>query len=76
MSLPPNEISQHLADPGYDPMGVLEFYNEIKPFEEFYNKESMTVQEAYEFLMNNDNPAKQAIARHFGYPLGSVNFYQ
>lgn len=74
MNLPPNEISQHLIDPGYDPMGVLEFYNEIKPFEEFYNKESMTVQEAYEFLMDNNNPTKKAIANHFGYPLGSVNF--
>lgn len=74
MSLSSNQISQHLIDPGYDPRGVQDFYNSIQPFEEFLVKDSMTVKEAFNFLMDNNNPAKKAMVDYFGYPTGTVNY--
>lgn len=74
MQLPTAEISQYLTDPNYDPAGIQEFYQSIQAFEEYSTKESMTVKEAFDFIMDNKNPTKIAMAQHFGYKLGPVNF--
>lgn len=74
MSLPPNEITQYLIDPGYDPAGIQQLYNSVKPLEQYLVKDSMTAKEAFEFLMDNKNPAKAALADYFGYPVGAVNY--
>ncbi len=74
MSLPADQITQYLVDPGYDPVGIQQLYNSVKPLEQYLVKDSMTVKEAFEFLMDNKNPAKTALADYFGYPIGAVNY--
>ena len=74
MSLPAAEITPYLIDPGYDPAGIQQLYNSIKPLEPYLVKDSMTVKEAFDFLMDNKNPAKAALADYFGYPVGAVNY--
>lgn len=74
MQLPSEEISQYLIDPNYDPAGIKEYYQKIQPFEQFVIKDSMTAKEAFDFLMDNKNPSKIALSKHFGYPIGAVNY--
>lgn len=74
MSLSPDQISSYLIDSGYDPAGIQQLYNSIKPLEIYLEKDSMTAKEAYDFLMDNKSPAKAALADYFGYPLGPVNY--
>ena len=73
MKLEPSQISQYLIDPGYDPAGIRQLYNSIQPLERFIIEDSMTVQEAFKFLMENSE-AKKALADYFEYPVGAVNF--
>lgn len=73
MQLPDNQFSQYLIDPGYDPAGIKSLYNKIKPLEKYTVQDSMTVQEAYKFLMENSE-AKKALADYFEYPVGAVNY--
>lgn len=73
LELPPNEMAKYLIDPGYDPAGIKELYHTIKPLEKYVIKDSMTAQEAYDFLMNK-SAAKDALADYFGYPTGAVNY--
>lgn len=74
MSLPASEIPAYLTDVGYDAQGIQGFYQSIRPFREYMDKDSMTAKEAYEFLMDNKNPLKLALSDYFEYPLGPVNF--
>lgn len=73
MDLPPELISTYFSNPNYDPVGIRDLYREIQPMEKYLIQDSMTVQEAYDFLMN-DSPEKQALVNYFGYPTGTVNF--
>ncbi len=74
MSLPADQITPYLVDPGYDPAGIQQLYNSVKPLEQYLVKDSMTAKEAFDFLMDNKNPAKAALADYFGYPVGAVNY--
>ena len=74
MSLPADQITPYLVDPGYDPAGIQQLYNSVKPLEQYLVKDSMTVKEAFDFIMDNKNPAKAALADYFGYPVGAVNY--
>lgn len=74
MALPGEEMSKYFTDPNYDPDGIKKLYQQIQPLQPFLGKESMTAKEAYEFLMDNKNPAKVALADYFGYPIGAVNY--
>ncbi|MDD3457901.1 MAG: DUF2723 domain-containing protein [Weeksellaceae bacterium] len=73
LELSPNEISKHLIDPGYDPAGIQELYRMIRPLEKYVVQDSMTVKEAYDFLMNKSE-AKAALADYYEYPIGAVNY--
>lgn len=73
MSLPADQISQYLTDPNYDTEGIQGFYNSVKPLEQFVEKDSMTVKEAYNFLIEKSD-VKKALSDYFEYPLGAVNF--
>lgn len=74
MELPSEQIAAYLTDPGYDPAGIKEMYHSIKPLEKYLVQDSMTAQEAMAFILDNKNPAKQAIAEYYGYPAGAVNY--
>lgn len=74
MELPANQITPYLIDPGYDAAGIKQLYNSVKPLEQYLVKDSMTAKEAIDFILDNKNPAKKAIADYYGYPLGSVNY--
>lgn len=74
MDLPPDQITQYLTDPGYDPAGIKELYQSVKPLEKYLVQDSMTAKEAIDFILDNKNPAKKAIADYYGYPVGAVNY--
>jgi len=74
MDLPPEQITPYLTDPGYDPAGIKDLYNSIKPVEQYLVKDSMTAREAIDFILDNKNPAKKALADYYGYPIGAVNY--
>src|SRR5690606_14721073 len=74
MDLPPAQITQYLVDPNYDPAGIKELYQSVKPLEKYLVQDSMTAKEAMEFILDNKNPAKKAIADYYGYPVGAVNY--
>ncbi|SMC78992.1 glycosyltransferase family 117 protein [Moheibacter sediminis] len=74
MELPAEQITQYLIDPNYDPAGIKQLYQSVKPLEKYLVQESMTAKEAIEFILDNKNPAKQAIADYYGYPVGAVNY--
>lgn len=74
MELPTEQISKYLVDPGYDPAGIKQLYQQIKPLEQYLVKDSMTAKEAMDFLLDKKNPAKLALAEYFGYPAGAVNY--
>src|SRR5690606_1531980 len=74
MDLPPNEITGYLIDPGYDPVGIKKLYTSIQPLEKYLVQDSMTAKEALNFILDNKNPAKQALADYYGYPTGAVNY--
>lgn len=74
MELPPDQITQYLTDPGYDPAGIKQLYQSVKPLEKYLVQDSMTAKEAIDFILDNKNPAKQAIADYYGYPVGAVNY--
>lgn len=74
MELPADQISQYLTDPGYDAAGIKELYQSVKPLEKYLVQDSMTAKEAMEFILDNKNPAKLAIADYYGYPVGAVNY--
>lgn len=74
MSLPAEQITPYLVDPGYDPVGIKDLYNSIQPLEQYLVKDSMTAKEAMNFLLDDKNPAKIALADYYGYPVGAVNY--
>ncbi|MET3730872.1 DUF2723 domain-containing protein [Moheibacter stercoris] len=74
MNLSPDQISGYLTDPGYDPAGIQNMYRSVQSLEQYLVKDSMTVKEAMDFLMDNKNPSKAALADYFGYPVGAVNY--
>lgn len=74
MDLPAEQITPYLTDPNYDPAGIKQLYQSVKPLEKYLVQDSMTAKEAIEFILDNKNPAKQAIADYYGYPVGAVNY--
>lgn len=74
MELPADQISQYLTDPGYDAAGIKQLYQSVKPLEKYLVQDSMTAKEAINFILDNKNPAKKAIADYYGYPVGAVNY--
>lgn len=74
MELPATEISNYLIDSNFDAAGIKGFYQSIRPFLKYVERDSMTAKEAYEFLMDNNHPVKKALSEYFEYPLGPVNF--
>lgn len=74
MNLPSDQITPYFTDPNYDPQGIKELYNSVKPLQQYLVKDSMTAKEAFQFLMDNKNPAKKALADYYGYPIGAVNY--
>lgn len=73
MSLPADQIEQFIH-PDYDPEGIKKLYYEVQPLEKYLVKDSMTVKEAYEFLMDNKSREKQALFNYFEIEPGSLNF--
>lgn len=74
MELPAEQISQYLTEPGFDPTGIRELYQSIKPLEKYLVQDSMTAKEAIEFILDNKSEAKKAIADYYGYSAGSINY--
>ena len=72
--LPLEQAQSYMVDERIDASQVLNAYNSLKGVEQYVTKDSMTAKEAIDFILDNKNPAKKAIADFYGYQIGAVNF--
>ncbi|SUP54429.1 Protein of uncharacterised function (DUF2723) [Weeksella virosa] len=69
-----DEAQSKMVDERIDASQILAVYNSLKEVEKYVTQDSMTAKEAIDFILDNKNPAKKALADYFGYPVGAVNF--
>ena len=72
--MPIEQAQTYVVDERIDVAQVLAAYKSLQGVEKFATQDSMTAKEAMDFILDNNNPAKKALAQFYGYEIGQVNF--
>lgn len=72
--MPVEQAQTYMVDQRIDAAQVLNAYKVLAGVEKYATQDSMTAKEAMDFILDNKNPAKKALADFYGYQVGQANF--